>query len=121
LCKNHRKTTNDFDLRHYDYGNEYDLCPNCYQWRIDAADKVITVHSAHVGGHRLKQKMEYLETRYPHKDMDSAMWEMRYNAHLRGANAVLDFYCIPHEASSGNYKYKTWTAKGNLALVEPNK
>jgi len=121
LCKNHRNSTINFDLRHHNYGVKYELCPNCTQWRIDAAAKVIPVKSAHVGGHKIKQKLEFIETRHRHEDMDSAKWEICYNAHLHGANAILNFYCIPHQESDGNYKYKTWTAKGDLAIIEPNK
>ncbi len=120
LCKNHRNSTINFDLRHQNSGGKYDLCPGCTQWRIDAAAKVKTVKSSHVGGHKIKQKLEYLETRHRHKDMDSAKWEICYNAHLRGANAILNYYCISHQESDGNYKYKTWTAKGDLAVIEEN-
>jgi len=52
--------------------------------------------------------------------MDSAKWEICYNAQLRGANAILNLYFIPHKERYGNYYFKTWTAKGELAVVAPN-
>jgi hypothetical protein len=116
LCENHRDSTIDFDLRHEHYGDPYDLCPHCSKWRVEAAAKVIAVKSANIEGRKIKQALEYIETRHRHKDAESAKWEICYNAHLRGANAILNFSCISHQE---NNEGETWTAKGNLALVEP--
>ena len=96
LCNNHRHSTLNFDLRHSTYGSVYDLCPNCYQWRIEAAAKVIIVRSAHISGHKLIKNLGFIETKHRHRDMDSSKWEICYNAHLREANGIVNLSFIPH-------------------------
>ncbi len=120
LCKRHRTSTLDFDLRHPEYGRIYDLCPGCTQWRDQAAEEVIILDESTEGACSIVQTLGYIQTRHRHMDPDSARWEIRYNAHLRGANAITDYHCVPHHDSSdldSTRRGVSWTATGNLAVV----
>ena len=119
LCKDHRRPTLDFDLRHATYGMPYDLCPECFQWRDDAAKPIITVRSSHVGSHTIIKTIGRIATKHQHRDRDAAAWEIKYNAALVGANAITNLNYISHKAQDGNYIFKKWTASGDLVVVEP--
>jgi uncharacterized protein YbjQ (UPF0145 family) len=119
LCKDHRKPTINFDLSTPDYGQNYDLCPECYQWRIDTVANILSVRSSHIGQHRIVKNLHQIQTRYGHLNQDSALWEIKYNAAIQHANAIINLNYNYNTLSNGNYFYKVWTASGYLVIIEP--
>lgn len=118
LCRDHRTWTIQFDLQDSRYGQFYDLCPDCNQWRVDAANRVVAVKSDRVGSRRTINALGFVQTRHEHEDHDGAVWELKYNAAVRGCNAITNLNIIPHQHSSGNYIFKKWTAEGVFVTIE---
>lgn len=118
LCKDHRKSTHQYDMEDPGYKKPMDLCSECYNERESIVESIIAVKNNHVGGHKIVEEKYYLETGFEFENYDHAIWDLKFNAHLKGANAIINLKTIPHQHSDGNYIYKKWTAGGNLVNIE---
>ena len=121
LCEDHRILAYQANLEDPGYSTPMDLCSECQFERDKKSDSIITVRSSHVGNHKIVQNLSYLETILEHDDFEKAIWELKFNAFLKGANGIINLKTIPHQHSDSNYIFKKWTACGDLVVVEKNR
>lgn len=120
LCYHHRNVAINYNLSQSGYGLKYTLCRDCIDWRNKVVAEVIAVRSGHIGNHKTINVIGHGQTRFQQKDIDDSVWEIKYNAALLGANAVLNLKHISHKNHDGNFIYKLWTVSGDYAIVKRN-
>jgi len=118
LCEDHRKHTYQYDMENPGYTKPMDLCHECYNERDNKVESVIAVKSNHIGGHNIVDEKGYIETGFEFENYDNAIWDLKFNAQLKGANAITNLKTISHQHKDDNYIYKKWTAGGNLVVIE---
>jgi uncharacterized protein YbjQ (UPF0145 family) len=120
LCSDHRIPTYQANMDDSGYSKPMDLCEECKTERERKANSITAVRGNHVGNHNIVENLFYLETTYEHDDFEKAIWELKFNAFLKGANGIINLKTVPHQHSDGNYIFKKWTACGDLVVVEEN-
>ncbi len=118
LCSDHRIQTYQANMDDSGYSKPMDLCNECNIEREKKVDSIIAVRSNHIGKHRIVENLFYLETIFEHDDFEKAIWELKFNAFLKGANGIINLKTIPHQHYDDNYIFKKWTACGDLVVVE---